>query len=279
METRKQFQTRVQCMLEKIGTTIFSFNEAEYWLFQDVYEYIEFYAVEHRLWNTSIALPLSRALHDGSYRKSSYVKDGVKYRLPYFIHPLLVCRMLADLQVPLSNDEEDILLASALCHDLVEDIDFPEHGRELVTQYHLDERVYQTVFKVSKRRDFTKEEECIFFHQMEKDRLAVLVKLSDRGNNVEDLYNMSRWKVHEYVGETKEYFLPMCLYAKEHYPEIRIAIEILEDKMICLTEAAETLVDRYSEKEEKLMREVQMLREENMALRATWKKLWLGKEI
>lgn len=274
METRGQFQKRVREFLNGIGEDTLSYDEKEFWMIQSPYEYIEFYAVENRLWNTAIALELARGLHDGVHRKSTIIHDGVTYRLPYMIHPLLVCRMLIDLQVPLSHEEEDVLLAAALCHDMIEDIPFPEKGREMVTQFHLDERVYETVKCVSKRKDFTQEEEEDHFQKIAENKLAALVKLSDRGNNVEDLYNMSVWKVHEYVGETRKYFVPMFEYAIVHYPELVTSFEILQDKINCLTGAAEILVDRFDQQEKELREKVEKLREENTRLRQSWKNLW-----
>lgn len=274
METIKQFRKQVQDILDGIGPEILSYDESEFWMIQGPYEYIEFYVAEKGLLNTSIALPLARGLHNGTHRKSSIKKDGVSYRLPYLIHPLLVCRMLVDMQIPISKEEEDILLAAALCHDMIEDIPFEHHGEELMTLYHLDRRVYETVKYVSKRRDFTEEEEKEFFHQIETHFLALFVKLSDRGNNVEDLYNMSTWKVHEYVEETRKYFFPMCNYAKTHYPDLLASFEILEDKIANLTRVAEILVDRYNQLEKELNQQLEELMEENARLRAEWKQLW-----
>ena len=274
MESRNQFRKRVQDVLEEIGPETFVYDESEFWMVQSVYEYVEYYAVENRLFNTAIALPLVRGLHNGAHRKSSIVKEGVKYRLPYLIHPLMVCKMLVDLQAPLPKEEEDVLLAAALGHDLIEDYPFPEHGKEMMTKYHLDKRVYDVVLKLSKRYDFTEEEEKDFFHTIESDYLALLVKLSDRGNNVEDLYNMSVWKVHEYVGETRKFFLPMCNYARENYPDLAASFEILENKIIALTQASEILVDRYDQREQKLRDRRQELSMENARLRAHFHKLW-----
>ena len=277
IETRKEFQLRLQRTLDDIGKEIFSYDENEYWMYASAYETLEFYAAERRLWNTAVALPLARGLHDGEHRKSSITRKGVSYRLPYVIHPLMVARMLMDMQVPLTLEEEDLMLAAALCHDMIEDISFPKQGRELVEDYRLDERVYEIVKLLSKRRDFTAEEELAFFHRMQQDPLAVLVKLSDRSNNVEDMYNMSVRKVHEYVEETERLFFPMCDYAKENYPAQRIAFEILEDKIRCLTEAALTLADRYAEQEQELLEQLERLKTEHDRLLEEWKKLWTEK--
>lgn len=274
MNRRSAFRKKVNTVLEELGPELLSYNKEEFWIIQSLYEYLEYYTVEKELFNSAIALPLARGLHDGVHRKSSIVKEGVTYRLPYVIHCLSVCRMLADMQIPISKEEEDIMLAAALCHDVIEDVDLPGHGTEMYTKFHLDKRVYDTVKLVSKRKDFTEEEEKAHFHGIESDKLALLVKLSDRGNNVEDLYNMSVWKVHEYVGETRSRFLPMCEYGLEHYPEIATAIEVLQNKIESLIEVSEILVDRYDEREKELEAQLASLREENAELRSVWKKLW-----
>lgn len=274
MESRSEFREQIQTILNDIEPEALAYDESEFWMIRSAYEYVDFYAVTHQLTNTCIALPLVRGLHNGVHRKSSITKDGVSYRLPYMIHPLQVCRFLIDLQIPISHEEEDILLASALCHDLIEDIPFLDHGREMIYMYHLDEQVYETVREVSKRRDFTDREELDFFHQIEEHKLALLVKLSDRGNNVEDLYNMSLWKIHEYARETRKYFLPMCQYARDHYPELLMTIQMMENKMLSLIEAAEVLADTYHIKEEALLHDLESLKKENQQLRSTWQELW-----
>lgn len=274
MENPRQFRDTIRSIQEEIGLSIFNYDESEFWMIQSPYEYIEFYALENNLINTAIALPLSRGLHNGAHRKSSIIKNGQTYRVPYLIHPLMVCRMLIDMQIPVSKEEEDILLAAALCHDMIEDIPFENNGREMYERFHLDKRVYDTVKLLSKRKDFTEEEEKAFFHEIESHPLSLLIKLSDRGNNVEDLYNMSNWKVHEYIGETKKFFFPMCDYGMDHFPQIRSSLEILKDKILCLTEASEILVDRYHAQEKAMLDELEALRKENELLRQEWKDLW-----
>lgn len=276
MKERIEFRNRIQSVLAQFPQDVLSFDASEFWMIRMPYEYIEYYSQSHQLTNTAIALPLARGLHDGSHRKSSVSRGGESFRLPYVIHCLLVCRMLIDIKAPLSHEDEDILLAAALCHDMVEDLPFPDHGRELYTQFHLDPRVYETVKLVSKRRDFSEEEERAFFHHIEENPLSLLVKLSDRGNNVEDLYNMSVWKVHEYVGETNKFFLPMCEYGLERYPELTRPIEILREKILILTRVSQVLVDRCEAREQELMNQLQQLREENARLRREYSQLWEG---
>ena len=134
MKSRIAFRNKVDAYLKTLDERTLSYNKDEYWMIFSVYEFLEYYSFENRLWNTCIALPLARGLHDGTYRRSSITKNGSTYRLPYVIHCLYVCRMLADLNIPISLEEKDILLASALCHDMIEDLPFPKHGLEIVEE-------------------------------------------------------------------------------------------------------------------------------------------------
>lgn len=274
MKEKIAFRNSIEEILAQFDQRILAYNKDEMWMIHSPYEYLEYYGFSNQLRNTSIALPLARGLHNGTYRKASIMKRGEKFRLPYVIHCLLVCRMLADLHLALPHEEEDILLASALCHDMIEDYPFTENGRELVSKYHLDPRVYETVRLVSKRKGFTEEEERAHFHAIEEDKLALLVKLSDRSQNVEDMYNMKAWKVHEYVDETEKYILPMCRYGMEHYPELRTALEILYDKIKSLTEAAVIMVDRYETRIQELEDELEELKRENARLFQTVAEVW-----
>lgn len=274
MKERIEFRKKVEDFLSGLDKETLAYNKNEYWMIFSAYEYLEYYSFEHRLWNTCIALPLARGLHDGTYRKATIIKNGDTYRKPYVIHCLLVCRMLANMNIPISREDEDILLSAALCHDMIEDIPFEHHGMEMITEYHLDPRIYEVVKLVSKRKDFTAEEEIEHFRKIQENPLALLVKLSDRSNNVEDLYNMSVKKVHEYVDETNRFIIPMCDYGLEHYPELRMSLSILKDKITCLTETAETMVDKYEEREMELRRQLKSLRVENDNLFKTLSILW-----
>ena len=274
METRREFMNRVNGHLNMIDPTKLLYNENEYWLIQGTYEYLECYAVDHRLQNMFLALPLVRGLHNGVYRKFGVEKGGEMHRLPYVIHCLLVCRMLVDIHPALSAEDQDCLLAAALCHDLIEDIAFEHGGKELITEFHLDPRVYEIVKLVSKRSDFTIEEERQFFDKIQKNPLALLLKLADRGNNVEDLYNMSKKKLDEYLEETERYFLPMSDYGIYKYPELSIAIHILRDKITILTTVSKVMITKLEARNQILRNQRNQLKIENMKLREEWKRLW-----
>lgn len=274
METRRAFMGRVNEHLNLIDPAKLLFHENEFWLIQSTYEYLECYAVDHRLLNTAIALPLARGMHNGTYRKFGVEKGGELHRLPYYIHCLLVCRMLADIHPPLSAEDKDCLLAAALCHDLIEDIAFENGGKELITEFHLDPKVYEIVKLVSKRSDFTLEEEQQFFENIQRHPLALLVKLADRGNNVEDLYNMSSKKLAEYLDETERYFLPMSDYGIANYPELSVTIHILRDKITILSTASKMMISQLEVRNQKLRDQRNQLKLENLKLREEWKRVW-----
>lgn len=267
MESIFAFRKRVASQLEAIDPHVLNYDTEEFWMIRAHYEFLEYYAEKHRYYNMALALPLVRGLHNGVYRKSPIMRNGMPHRPPYVIHCLTVCKMLADLWLPISDEEKDVLLAAALCHDTIEDCSFEKGGRELFEDFGMDEQVYQVVKLVSKRKDFTLEEEKAFFHGIESNKLSLLIKLSDRGHNVTDLYNMSERKIEEYISETRTYFLPMCEYARMHYPELNIVTEIMQDQLIVLTKTAETLAEQHIQRKKNLMKELQILRAENKQLR------------
>lgn len=276
MESRRAFLTKVHEGLSKIEPAKLLYNENEFWLIQQAYEYVEYFAVKNQLYNTTIALPIMRGLHNGTYRKFAVMKDGESYRLPYYIHCLMVARMLVDLPLELSLEEKDILIASALCHDAIEDIDFKNGGRELYEEFHMDPKVYETVCLVSKRKDFTIEEERQYFHNIEENLLALLIKLADRGNNVEDLYNMSSKKLKEYILETRTYFVPMCDYGLTHHKNAEAAIYLLRDKIFTLVNVSEIMISNFDDQMQLLKDKRDQLKLENIELREQYLKVWNG---
>ena len=109
------FAGRLAQTLAAIGPERLRYHKEDEVSYQDVYSFIEAYALEHRLLNTAIALPVVRACMDGLYRGWRIGENGEREQLPYMYHCLAVCRMLLDLNLDLQEGEEDILLASALC--------------------------------------------------------------------------------------------------------------------------------------------------------------------
>lgn len=270
MENLSDFRKRVKEQLSKIDPKTLSYNEDEFWLVRVPYEFLEYFAESNRLYNTMIALHLARGLHNGTYRKLPVVRNGEIYKQPYLIHCLSVSKMLSDMWFPFSDEEKDILIASALCHDMIEDVPFENGGKELYKVFGLDKRVYEIVKLVSKKKNPTEAEEEEYFSGIRNNRLALLVKLSDRGHNVSDLYNMKEWKIEEYIGETRKRYLPMCEYARENYPELTDVIEIMQDQIVVQTKTVQMLMEKHKKNVAKLNDELSLLREENAKLRQSF---------
>lgn len=225
---------------------------------QTIAEYIQ----RHNLKNAACALDFIPTL--ANRFPDSFTYEG------YFAHAVAVCGMLIDLHIPISGKEEDILLASALCHILPENIHFSDLQGEL-TEAGLDKAIYQTVICIVRDDNQTTEQQQKFFDTIEHNKLAMLIKLADRGNLVEQLHGISPWTARQYIHETRTFFFPMCIHAKEHYPELLAPISVMMEKMRCLIEVAEILMSRYEAKENDLMLEILALQEENAMLRSILK--------
>ena len=234
-----------------------SYNIDEEFLYDKTYLFIKGYSVGRNLTYTLKALPLARKVHNGQYRQGtmlveSPLGDGtmIERKIPYVLHVLKVCSTLISLNLPLTNEELDILTSSALLHDVIEDAEdglFKNGGHELVTEYGFPEEVYTIVKLLSKRSGSTKEELKAYFNEIKKNKFALLIKMADRSHNVEDLYTMKLERLHRYVEETRNYVYPLSKYAKANYPELSNGVTILKAKIISLTEATETIVNIYED--------------------------------
>lgn len=248
-------------MKRELVPIVESYNTEEEFLYVKQYLFIKGYALGKNLPYTLKALPLARKIHNGQYRKGTVTIKGQDYKLPYVLHVLKVASTLLSLNLPLNNEELDILLASALLHDSIEDGIFLQGGRELVTEYGFTEEIYNVVKSLSKYAGANEQELNDYFNKLKCNKYALLIKLADRSHNVEDLYNMKLEKLHKYVKETRDYVYPLSSYAKANYPELTTGVTILKAKIVSLTELTETLVDMYTEKLEEKDREIQQLKD------------------
>lgn len=240
-----------------------SYNEEEKFLYNDTYMFIKGFAFGRNLKYALKALPLARKVHNGQYRKGTFLLNGKEYRLPYLLHVLKVASTLISLDLEMNNAELDILITCALLHDTLEDAPegfFKHDGTELVTDYGFPTEVYETVKLLSKRSGANEEELGIYFNAIKRNKFALLIKMADRSHNVEDLYNMKIEKLHKYVVETRKWIYPLSSYAKENYPELSSGVTILKSKIVSLTESTETITELYEEKMEEKDKEIKELK-------------------
>lgn len=211
------------------------FNPQDTEKYIDSYMFIKGFAVAKNLNQTLIALALARHFHDGQYRK-----DGT----PYICHPLKVCSTLISYGI-----EDDITLACALCHDVIEDCQdqLPFEGHELVSEYGLDPEVLRIVGLLSKQSGLDDYALSVYFDKIKKDPKALLVKLSDRLHNSSTLYAFTLPKMKKYIRETSMFLIPMASYGKRYYPQYTNAFSILKNSISSLNTSMDIMLQKMEE--------------------------------
>ena len=236
---------------KKLRPIVECYNVDEEYLYQKPYLFIAGYAAGKNFKYTPKALPLARKLHDGQHRKGLVEVNGQMVHLPYVLHVLKVCDTLISLNIPMSDEDLDILCTCALLHDTLEDAEeyFPQGGIEYERDYGFPAIVGETIKLLSKHAGADEYELNAYFNAIKVNKFALLVKLADRSHNVEDLYNMKN--VPKYIKETRDYFISkngLCAYGRQNYPEMSHAITILKAKILSLTEATEAMLHRQDER-------------------------------
>jgi len=168
----------------------------------DVNEYIE--KIQSINKNVDIeklekAYHYSKKAHEGQLRKSGE---------PFFIHPLAVSLIVAELEV-----DSDTIVA-CLLHDTIEDTEasFEDVEREFGTSV---AQLVDGVTKLTKMHYETKQEIQVenlrkMFLAMAKDIRVILIKLVDRLHNMRTLKYQSEAKKHEKALETLEIYVPIA---------------------------------------------------------------------
>ena len=257
----------MEMLTETKGTSHIVTNGGNMDRTEELYSFINTYTEEHELPNARIALRAARELMEGIVRTSGdFDKDGVLQQ-SFFEHCLFVTKLLIDLYIPLSHEEQDILVAAGLCHDTIAHAGFQRGGRELIEDYGLDPRVRDIVRITTKINVKNETDLRNFYKEIRFNKLAVLVAMADRSNLVENVYALSVNEALEYIREIRDYAMPMCVYALEHYPDIQRPMRLIVDKIHNLIDVTDIISRRYKDKENELKKELLALREENAQLR------------
>jgi GTP pyrophosphokinase len=149
--------------------------------------------------------PLRKAFHFASDRHKDQKRASGE---PYMVHPLLVTRQLADMNMDM------VCLETGLLHDVVEDTSatIAEINREFGEEVG---RCVDGVTKLSKLNLASREErqaESVrkMLLAMVHDIRVILVKLADRLHNMRTLGSLSREKQERIASETMEIYAPIA---------------------------------------------------------------------
>lgn len=169
--------------------------------------YVGAYCNAKGLYQTKKALAFAREKHNGQYRKPGHSDE----RIPYIYHPLLLtCHSLA------LGLEDDDLLSACLLHDVCEDC-----GVE-ISELPVNDATREAVRLLTKPENFgkTDPEYRTYYEGIAGNRIALIVKLLDRCNNISSMAtSFTDEHMAEYIKETQEYIHPLMKRARDEYPE------------------------------------------------------------
>lgn len=199
-----------------------------------MFSYLKGLAIGRDWHDTLQALYIARHAHAHQTRKSGE---------PYIIHPLTVACHLVAMGVM-----EDPIIATALLHDFKEDCngdidalpcaEAVKHAIDLVS---FDKNWYLENTGLQKQEALR-----VHYAAIAKDRIATLVKLADRCNNVSTMAGVfNTEKLVEYIDETRTYVLPLVRTAKNQWPEYSDPLFIMKYHITTATDAIETTMNMF----------------------------------
>jgi hypothetical protein len=231
-----------------------------------LYYIIDEYADERNLTITKRFLPeVDRLLMERSQKGYSVVKDAYIY----YAYAVRVCKLLIDLELPVNNGDMDIILTGALGNIVNEAVSFPGKEKELAAEFDLNDEIMHIVDVLTHRKMSGKKEEERYYEEIKKDKFALMIKIVEIAITTEEIYNNSFKVIDEYVRLMREYFFPMCIYAKEKYNDMELAISVVMEKVKLLSDVTEILTRRYRDRWRALVDEMLVLQEENARLRVS----------
>lgn len=197
-----------------------------------MYTYIKAYAAAKGLYQTCTVLAYVRDQHEGQVRKG---KDQV----PYVNHPLsLACHAIA------LGLDEDNLLSAALLHDVCEDCGV------LVEDLPVNEETKIAVALLTKNKKVTRSSDeglREYYDRLSEDRIALMVKLLDRCNNISNMASgFTVERMASYIIETEELIYPLFDIAGRKFPQYANQIYLIRYHMMSVVEALRQLMSRQN---------------------------------
>lgn len=188
-----------------------------------MYTYVKTYVTAKEMYQTARVLPYVREKHASQVRKG-------KDKVPYINHPLLMaCHALA------LGFKDDNLISAALLHDVVEDC-----GVSL-EELPVNDETKAAVALVTKDFEALKKSEAAvkkYYEDIANNRIAAIVKLLDRCNNVSGMATcFSEKKLASYIYETENYIYPLFETVEGKYPEHSQQIFLIKYHLMSVVEA------------------------------------------
>lgn len=193
--------------------------EVKPWVLQDrmfsedhMYSFVQNYVNAGAAPQTAAALPYACRMHEGQFRRGCE-------KIPYIYHPLLMaCHALA------LGFNEDEIIATALLHDVLEDCHKPDGSPLTVKDFpkEIGNDVRAAVQLVTKPDEDGKKKdpawEPKYYAAIARNRLAVIVKILDRCNNISTMTTgFTRVRMMQYITNTEKYVLPLIDILKTTY--------------------------------------------------------------
>lgn len=227
-----------------------------------LYDFIKCHAFNNNMSDTLSAIRLM----DDMTAQFSETENIFKYSL-------MICRMLIDLNMDLTSDEKDTLIAASLLHMIPDDRAQKEAYRQLFNKYQVSDDICGIIDLLNERNTDDDAELSACFSEIQENKLALLIALAEQGNTVERLHFLNSWQFRKFIYDTRKYYFSMCIYAKEHYNELLSPIGILLEKLRNLTDVAEMLFAKFESMEIELTQEILHLKEENATMKGIIQKL------
>ena len=187
--------------------------------------YVGAYCNAKHLYQTRRALAFAKKKHSGQFRKVGHGDE----RIPYIYHPLLLtCHALA------LGLEDDDLLSACLLHDVCEDC--AVRPEELPVSDAAKEAV--RLLTKPENLEKTDKDETAYYDGIDGNRIATMVKLLDRCNNIASMAtSFSDEKMSEYIIETQKYIHPLMEKARDDYPQYANQLFLIRYHMNSVLEA------------------------------------------
>ena len=198
--------------------------------FSDVagmYMYVKDYAIKNGMKQTIKILDYASNAHKGQFRKG----EG---DIPYIAHPLAVsCHAIS------LGFDDDNLISAALLHDVCEDCGIS------VEELPVNDETREAVRVLTKsslvKADTVEAKE--YYDRIKENKIAVIVKLLDRCNNVSSMATaFSHKKMKDYLSRTKKYVYPLFDSAEIMYPDYIDRFFIMKYHMTSVVTSIEKMI-------------------------------------